>query len=137
MPIEETPREKLAPLTNCARIRFAQEVSVRQHRCGGDGDQRGDALFVLAGLVWYRRQACEQLARHARTHEYLMHHTAWTACSPHVLAGRRKAVELLHNGFIWLYKSWTVRFVGGASRGAMLCFALLHVSTESDRQIDL
>ena len=62
----KTPREKLAPLTNCARIRFAQEVSVRQHRCGGDGDQRGDALFVLAGLVWYRRQACEQLGMHAR-----------------------------------------------------------------------
>ena len=48
----KTPREKLAPLTNCARIRFAQEASVRQHRCGGDGEQRGEALFVLAALVW-------------------------------------------------------------------------------------
>ena len=26
-----------------------------------------------------------------------MHHTAWTACSPHVLAGGSKAVELTHN----------------------------------------
>ena len=86
------------------------------------------------------RLACQvspRAARHARTHEYHMHHTAWTARSPHVLAGRSQAVELTCNGYIWLYKSWAVACGGGACRGAMACFALSHVSTESDRQIDL
>ena len=82
-------------------------------------------------------QVSLRASRHARTHEHLMHHTAWTACSPHVLAGRRKAVELTDNGYLWLYKSWAVACDGGACRGAMACFALSHVSTESDRQIDL
>ena len=54
-----------------------------------------------------------------------------------MLAGRRKAVELTYNGYLCLYKSCTVGFVGGASRGAMVRVGLLHVSTESDRQIDL
>ena len=62
----KTPREKLAPLMNCARIRFAQEASVRQHRCGGDGEQRSEALFVLAAVVWCPRKACEHLGMHAR-----------------------------------------------------------------------
>ena len=82
-------------------------------------------------------QASPRAARHARTHAYLTLHTAWTACSPHVLAGRRKAVELTYNGYLCLYKSCAVGFVGGASRGAMVRVGLLHVSTESDRQIDL
>ena len=42
-------------------------------------------------------QASPRAARHARTHEYLMHHTAWKACSPHVLTGCMKAVELTDN----------------------------------------
>ena len=83
------------------------------------------------------RQVSPRAARHARTHEYLMHHTAWTACSPHVLAGCRKAVELTCNGYLWLYKSWAVACGGGTCRGAMACFALSHVSTENDRQINL
>ena len=82
-------------------------------------------------------QVNPRAARHARTHEYLTVHTAWTACSPHVLAGRSQAVELTCNGYIWLYKSWAVACGGGACRGAMACFALSHASTESDRQIDL
>ena len=66
-----------------------------------------------------------------------MHHTAWTACSPHVLAGRRKAVELTDNGYLWMDKSWAVAYGGGACRGAMASIALPHVSTENDRQINL
>ena len=64
-------------------------------------------------------------------------HTAWAACSPHVLAGRRKAVELTDNGYLWLDKSWAVAYGGSARCGAMVCVGLLRVSTESDRQIDL
>jgi hypothetical protein len=48
-------------------------------------------------LVW---QVSPRASRHARTHEYFMHHTAWTACSPHVLAGRSRAVELTDNGYL-------------------------------------
>ena len=69
--------------------------------------------------------------------EYLTLHTAWTACSPPVLAGRSKAEELTYNGYFWLYKSWAVAFDGGACCGAMGCVGFLHVSTEGDRQIDL
>ena len=85
-------------------------------------------------LVW---QVSPRAARHARTHEYIMHHNAWTACSPHVLAGRRKAVELTGNGYLWLYKSWAVAYGAGACCCAMACIGLPHVWTESDRQIDL
>ena len=85
-------------------------------------------------LVW---QVSPRAARHARTHEYLMHHTAWTACSPHVLAGRRKAVELTDNEYRWLDKSWAVALDRVACCSAMVCIGLLRVSTESDRQIDL
>ena len=48
-----------------------------------------------------------------------------------------EAVELAYHGYLWLYKSWAVALDGGPRRGEMACFALLHVSTESDRQIDL
>ena len=102
--------------------------------------ERGDALFMLAGLAWCPRlhlQVSLRVDRHACTHESLTHHTAWTACSPHVLAGRSKAVEFTYNGFPWLYKSWAVGVGGGTRCGAMVCVGLLRVSTESDRQIDL
>eukprot|EP00966_Prymnesium_polylepis_P277623 6414290-Prymnesium_polylepis.1 len=39
---------------------------------------------------------------------------AWTACSPHVLAGGSKVVELTCNGYLWLYKSWAVAYGAGA-----------------------
>ena len=61
---------------------------------------------------------------------------AWP-CSPHVLAGRSKAVELAYNGYEWLYKSRAVAFDGSACRGAMASIALPHVSTKNDRQINL
>ena len=98
----------------------------------------GDVRFVLAGLAWCRRQTSNpRAAEHALAHSYITHHMAWTACSPHVLAGRSKAVELAYNGYQWLYKSWAVAFDGSACRGAMASIALPHVSTENDRQINL
>ena len=107
-----------------------------QHRRGDDG---GRARRRALHARWTRlvSQVSLRVDRHACTHESLTHHTAWTACSPHVLAGGSKAVELTHNGYLWLYKSWAVACDGGACRGAMACFALSHVSTESDRHIDL
>ena len=71
----------------------ASESSAPLHRCGDDG---GRARRRALCTRWTRlmSQASPRAAKHARTHEYLMHHTAWTACSPHVLAGRSKAVEL-------------------------------------------
>ena len=62
----KTPCEKLAPLKNAACIRRAQEASAHNTDAEMMEDERGDALFVLAGLVWYRRQAREQLGMHAR-----------------------------------------------------------------------
>ena len=107
-----------------------------QHRRGDDG---GRARRRALHARWTRlvSQVSLRADRHACTHESLTHHAAWTACSPHVLAGRRKAVELTDNGYLWHYKSWAVACDGGACRGAMACFALSHVSTESDRHIDL
>ena len=96
---------------------------------------RGDARFVLAELAWCRRQAREHLSMHARMNTSCT--TAWTACSPDVLGGRRKAVELTDNGYLWMDKSWAVAYGGGACRGAMASIALPHVSTENDRQINL
>ena len=46
-------------------------------------------------------------------------------------------MELAYNGYQWLYKSWAVAFDGSAYRGAMVCFILPRMSTESDRKIDL
>ena len=51
-------------------------------------------------LVW---QVSPRAARHARTHEYLMHHTAWTACSPHVLAGRSNAMRSTHTMDVYVF----------------------------------
>ena len=78
-----------------------------------------------------------RVARHACTHDTLTLYAAWTARSTRVLAGRRSGVELTYNGYLWLYKSWAVEYGGGARCGAMVRVGLLHVSTESDRQIDL
>ena len=113
--------------------RREQRPQPRRGKVGGRARRR--ALCARCShLVW---QVSPRAARHARTHEYIMHHTAWTACSPHVLAGRRKAVELTGNGYLWLYKSWAVAYGAGACCCAMACIGLPHVSTESDRQIDL
>ena len=68
----------------------------RRGKVGGRARRR--ALCARCSrLVW---QVSPRAARHARMHEYIMHHTAWTACSTHVLAGRRKAVELTDNGYL-------------------------------------
>ena len=45
------PRKKLAPLKNCACIRFAQEASAHNTDAEMMEDERGDARFVLAELA--------------------------------------------------------------------------------------
>ena len=87
---------------------------------------------MLAGLRLYCRQACKPLEEHTLMNPALATGLAWP-CSPHVLAGRSKAVELAYNGYEWLYKSRAVAFDGSACRGAMASIALPHVSTENDR----
>jgi hypothetical protein len=51
----KTPREKLAPLKIAACIRRAQEASAHNTDAEMMEDERGDALFVLAALVWCAR----------------------------------------------------------------------------------
>ena len=85
----------LAAASPSARRREQRPQPGRGKVCGR---ARRRALCARCShLVW---QLSPRAARHARTHEYIMHHTAWTACSPHVLAGSRKAVELTDNGFL-------------------------------------
>ena len=135
VPVEDPVRIRCTAEEQCVpSVCTGGERSPTPMRRRWGAARRGALCARCSRLV---SQVSLRASRHARTHEHLLHHTAWTACSPHVLAGRSNAVELLHNGFLWLYKSWTVRSDGGASRGAMVCLALLHVSTESDRQIDL
>ena len=135
VPVED-PVRKACTAEEC-RVHSACAGNERsQHRrdkVGGRARRRA----LCARCSRLVRQVSLRASRHARTHEHLMHHTAWTACSPHVLAGRCKAVEFTYNGCLWLYKSWAVRFDGGTRCGAMVCVGLLRVSTESDRQIDL
>ena len=119
-------RWRAAATSACAGSERSQP---RRGKVGGRARRRA----LCARCSRLVSQVSLRASRHARTHEHLLHHTAWTACSPHVLAGRRKAVELTYNGYLCLYKSCTVGFVGGASRGAMVCFGLLHVLIENDR----
>ena len=51
----KTPREKLAPLKIAACIRRAQEPSASNPAAAKCVEGRGDALFVLAALVWCGR----------------------------------------------------------------------------------
>ena len=55
----KTPCENLAPLKNAACIRRAQEASVHDTDVAMMEDEHDIALFVLAELAWYHRQACE------------------------------------------------------------------------------
>jgi hypothetical protein len=55
----KTPCEKLAPLKNAACIRRTQEASVHDTDVAMMEDEHDIALFVLAELAWYHRQACE------------------------------------------------------------------------------
>ena len=135
VPIED-PVRKACTAEEC-RVHSACAGSERSQPRRGKVGGRARRRALCARCSRLVRQVSLRADRHACTHESLTHHTAWTACSPHVLAGRRKAVELTDNGYLWLYKSWTVACDGGACRGAMACFALSHVSTESDRHIDL
>ena len=139
-------RSPAVPVEDPVRIRCtAEELCVPSVCAGGErsptpmrrrwGAARRGALCARCSRLV--SQVSLRASRHARTHEYLTHHTAWTACSPHVLAGRRKAVELTYNGYLWLHKSWAVGVGGGTRCGAMVCVGLLRESTESDRQIDL
>ena len=135
VPIEDPVRKACTP-EEC-RVHSACAGSERSQpglgKVGGRARRRS-LCARCSRLVW---QVSPRAARHARTHEYIMHHTAWTACSPHVLAGRRKAVELTDNEYRWLDKSWAVALDGVACCSAMVCIGLLRVSTESDRRIDL
>ena len=99
--------------------------------------RRARRRALCAGWTRLVSQTNPRAAEHALAHSYLTHHIAWTACSPHVLAGRSKAVELAYNGYQYLYKSWAIAFDGSACRGAIASIALPHVSTENDRQINL
>ena len=135
VPIEDPVRKACTPEECC--VHSACAGSERSQPGLGKVGGRARRRSLCARCSRLVRQVSPRAARHARTHEYLMHHTAWTACSPHVLAGCRKAVELTCNGYLWLYKSWAVACGGGTCRGAMACFALSHVSTENDRQINL
>ena len=135
VPIEDPVRKACTPEECCVHSACAGSERSQPRRSKVGGRARRRALCARCSRLV--RQVSPRAARHARTHEYLMHHTAWTACSPHVLAGCRKAVELTCNGYLWLYKSWAVACGGGTCRGAMACFALSHVSTENDRQINL
>ena len=135
VPVEDPARKACTP-EDC-RVHSACAGTERQQPGRGKVCGRARRRALCARCSRLVCQVNPRAARHARTHEYLTVHTAWTACSPHVLAGRSQAVELTCNGYIWLYKSWAVACGGGACRGAMACFALSHASTESDRQIDL
>ena len=55
----KVPCEKLAPLKNAACLRRAQEASVHDTDVAMMEDEHDIALFVLAELAWYHRQACE------------------------------------------------------------------------------
>ena len=100
--------EPAAVVTGQSQVSHKPSVRVHSACAGTERQQPGHGK--VCGRA--RRRAlcarCSRLvsqvslraSRHARTHEHLLHHTAWTACSPHVLAGRRKAVELTDNGYL-------------------------------------
>ena len=135
VPVED-PVRKACTAEEC-RVHSACAGSERSQPGRGKVCGRARRRALCARCSRSVSQVSLRASRHARTHEYLTHHTAWTACSPHVLAGRRKAVELTCNGYLWLCKSWAVAYGAGACCCAMACIGLPHVSTESDRQIDL
>ena len=130
VPIEDPVQIRCTVDELCVHSACAgSERSQPPHGKVGGRARRRSLCARCSRLVW---QVSPRAARHARTHEYIMHHTAWTACSPHVLAGRRKAVELLHNGFLWLYTSWTVRLHCWWCKP--WCNGLLHFAACVDRE---
>ena len=100
VPVEDPSRKACTP-EDC-RVHSAcagtERPQPRRGKVGGRARRR--ALCARCSrLVW---QVSPRAARHARTHEYIMHHTAWTACSPHVLeaAGRQWSSQTMEYGYL-------------------------------------
>ena len=51
----KVPCEKLAPLTSCALLRLRSQVRLHDTGAAVMEDERGNALFALAGLARRRR----------------------------------------------------------------------------------
>ena len=119
------------PVEDRARIRCTAEELCAHSVCAGcersptpmrrrwGAARRGALCARCSRLV---SQVSLRASRHARTHEHLLHHTAWTACSPHVLAGRRLAA-----GRQW--SSHTMDFYGCTS-GGQLDLVLVHAAVQ-------
>lgn len=103
----KVPCKSVAPLMNCAFLRRAQEASAHNTDAEMMEDERGDAFFVLAGLVWYRRQAREQLGMHAHIN---------TSCT---IRHGRHARLMCSQAAARQWSSHTMDIYGSTSRGPL------------------
>ena len=60
----QSPCKNIAPLTNAARLGFAQALQLTDPHTRMVVAARGDALFGLADLVLGQCEACQPLAMH-------------------------------------------------------------------------
>ena len=61
---QKIPYKKIELLKNAARLRFAHECWLSNPCAVVITTARGDALFALAALHWYRSHACQPVAMH-------------------------------------------------------------------------
>ena len=89
----EGPVKKARTADECRVPSAAQESSAPQHRRGRVGGRQLRRSLCARGTR-SMSEVSLRVWRHACTHDSLTHHTEWTACKAHVLAGAGKAVQL-------------------------------------------